>query len=59
MQTLTAEQIVATIDLAEMDEVGTYEVPVNITSMPEGCTYTGEETVQIILTLKKEAENDI
>lgn len=57
LETLTAEQITATIDLKEFKEEGTYDVPVNVTSMPEGCSYNNKVKVQIILTLKEEATN--
>lgn len=56
LEGLTVEQITATIDLSSYTEEGTYEVPVAITSMPEGCTYVGDVTVQIILTLKEVEE---
>ncbi|MBQ8804722.1 MAG: hypothetical protein IJZ53_13930 [Tyzzerella sp.] len=57
LQTLTAEKITATIDLTAFKEEGTFEVPVTITSIPEGCAYTGDVKVQIILSQKEAAGN--
>ena len=51
LQTLTSEVIIATIDLSQYKEEGTYDVPVQVIELPEQCTYLGEATVQI--TLKK------
>ena len=55
LQTLTKENIseviIATIDLSQYKEEGTYEVPVQVIELPEQCTYLGGATVQI--TLKK------
>lgn len=55
LQTLTKENIseiiIATIDLSQYKEEGTYDVPVQVIDLPEQCTYLGEATVQI--TLKK------
>jgi YbbR domain-containing protein len=55
LQTLTketiSEMILATIDLSQYKEQGTYDVPVQVIDLPEQCTYLGEATVQI--TLKK------
>jgi YbbR domain-containing protein len=55
LQTLTketiSEMILATIDLSQYKEEGTYDVPVQVIDLPEQCTYLGEATVQI--TLKK------
>ena len=39
-------------DLKEFTTEGTYTVRVQITELPEGCTYIGEATMQIILTKK-------
>ena len=51
LPTLTSEVIIATIDLSQYKEEGTYDVPVQVIELPEQCTYLGEATVQI--TLKK------
>ena len=55
LQTLTkdtiSEVILATIDLSQYTEEGTYDVPVQVIDLPEQCTYVGGATVQI--TLKK------
>ncbi len=52
LRTLTSEAIIATIDLAEYKEAGTYDnVPVQVIELPEQCTYLGNATVRI--TLKK------
>lgn len=51
LQNLTSEAIIATIDLSQYKEEGTYDVPVQMIELPEQCTYLGEATVQI--TLKK------
>lgn len=51
LKDLTVENVVACIDLQEYTEEGTYDVAVQIISLPEGCKYIGEATVQI--TLKK------
>lgn len=52
LQSLTSEQIIASIDLKEYTREGTYEVPVQITGLPEQCHYIEGETVQIVLTKK-------
>lgn len=52
LQNLTSEQIVASIDLSEYTEEGTYEVPVLIAGLPAQCDYIEGETVQIVLTKK-------
>lgn len=55
LQTLTKENIseviIATIDLSQYKEEGTFDVPVQVIELPEQCTYLGGVTVQI--TLKK------
>ena len=51
LQNLTNEKIIATIDLAQYKEEGTYDVPVQVIELPEQCTYIGGATIQI--TLKK------
>lgn len=51
LQALTSEVIIATIDLSQYTQEGTYDVPVQVIELPEQCTYLGGATVQI--TLKK------
>lgn len=51
LDSLTSEKFIATIDLAELKEEGTYNVPVQVAELPDQCAYLGETTVQI--TLKK------
>lgn len=52
LEGLTVEKIIATIDLAEYKEAGTYEVPVQVIDLPEQCVYLGGATIQITLTRK-------
>lgn len=52
LQALTNEEIVASVDLKEYTEAGTYEVPVQIGRMENQCNYLGGATVQITLTKK-------
>lgn len=52
LDSLTSEKIIASIDLAQCKEEGTYEIPVQITDLPEQCSYLGETTVKITLTKK-------
>lgn len=54
LSVLTAEKVLASIDLSAFTKEGTYDVPVKLVEMPQGCTYTNEATVQIIL---KKADN--
>lgn len=49
---LTIEKIIATIDLSEYKEAGTYDVPVQIIDLPDQCVYLGGATIQITLTKK-------
>ena len=49
---LSVEKIIATIDLAEYKEPGTYEIPVHVIDLPEQCVYLGGATIQITLTRK-------
>lgn len=49
---LTTEKIIATVDLAECKDAGTYEIPVQVIDLPEQCVYLGGATVQITLTRK-------
>ncbi len=53
---LTSDKIIATIDLTEYTNEGTYDIPVKITELPEKCTYIEEVTVRIVLS-KKESNN--
>ena len=48
---LTVENIIATVDLTEYKEAGSYTVPVQVIDLPEQCVYTGGATVEV--TLKK------
>ena len=52
LENLSSEKITASVDLSQYTETGTYTVKVQITELPEGCTYIGEATIQIILTKK-------
>ena len=52
LESLSSENITAKIDLAEFTKEGTYEVLVQITELPEGCTYIGDVAIQIVLTKK-------
>lgn len=51
LEKLTSDNITATIDLKKFTEEGTYEVPVEITELPQECSYIGSASIQI--TLKK------
>ena len=52
LETLTSDQIVATIDLAECKKSGTYEVAVKVIALPETCTYLDNATIGIRLSKK-------
>ena len=52
LERLSSEKITASVDLSQYTEAGTYTVKVEITELPEGCTYIGEATIQIVLTKK-------
>ena len=54
LQELTSEKIIATIDLSQCKEKGTYDVSVHVTGLPEQCSYIGKATIQIILSPKTE-----
>ena len=49
LQNLSSEKIIAVIDLLQYREAGTYDVPVQITDLPNQCVYLGGATVQITL----------
>lgn len=49
---LTNKKIAASIDLKDYKKEGTYSVPVRIASLPEGCTYSEDSVIQIILKKK-------
>lgn len=51
---LTESNIIATIDLTEYTEEGTYTVPVQLLDMPEGCKYLGKVKVQVVLSKKED-----
>lgn len=52
LENLNSDKITASVDLKELTAAGPYTVKVQITELPEGCTYIGEATMQIILTKK-------
>ena len=52
LENMSAEKIAASIDLKSYSEEGTYDVPVTIASLPEGCSFVGGATIQVILTKK-------
>lgn len=52
LEKLTSENITAVVDLKKITEEGSYDVPVNITELPEECTYIGSATIQIVLKKK-------
>ncbi|MBQ4558845.1 MAG: hypothetical protein IJA54_00790 [Tyzzerella sp.] len=52
LENLSSEKIVASVNLAEYKQTGTYTVAVQITELPEGCAYIGNATIQIILKRK-------
>ena len=51
LEKLTSENITAKIDLKKLTEAGAYDVAVEITELPEECSYIGNASIQI--TLKK------
>ena len=52
LNSLTSEKIIASVDLAQYNEEGTYDVPVQVTDLPDQCSYLGETTVKITLIKK-------
>lgn len=50
LENLTAEKIIAIIDVTAYKEEGTYEIPVQIIEAPDECIYVGEAIVQITFT---------
>ena len=52
LESLSVEKITAKVDLAELNSQGTYTVLVQVTELPQGCTYIGQATIQIILKKK-------
>ena len=52
LENMSAEKIAASIDLKSYSEEGTHDVPVTIASLPEGCSFVGGATIQVILTKK-------
>lgn len=52
LEKLTSGNITAKVDLKKFTETGTYDVPVEITELPEECTYIGSATIQIVLKKK-------
>lgn len=49
---LTSESIIASIDLKDFKTEGNYTIPVKVTELPGGCTYTEGAVVKIELTKK-------
>lgn len=54
LEKLTSENIIASIDIKDCTEEGTYTVPVKVTELPDGCEYIEEVQVKIVLTKKEE-----
>ena len=52
LENMSSEKIAASIDLKSYSEPGTYDVPITIASLPEGCSFVGGATIQVILTKK-------
>lgn len=52
LEKLSSEKITASVDLSQYTEAGNYTVQIQITELPEGCTYIGEATINIILIKK-------
>ena len=57
LSTLTDDGFVASIDLTEYVEPGEYLVPVVISEQPEGCTYSREAKVKVIISHADETAN--
>lgn len=52
LEKLTSESIIASIDLKDYKTEGNYTIPVKVTELPSGCTYTEGAAVKIELTKK-------
>ena len=52
MESLTNGELVVAIDLASFQTKGTHTVPLLVTKLPTGCTYSEDVTVQIKLSKK-------
>lgn len=52
LEKLTSESIIASIDLKDYKTEGNYTIPVKVTELPGGCTYTEGAAVKIELTKK-------
>lgn len=52
LEKLTSESIIASIDLKDYKTEGNYTIPVKVTELPGGCTYTAGAAVKIELTKK-------
>lgn len=52
LQQMSIEKIAALVDLKDYKEEGTFNVPVKIASLPEGCTLVEGAMIQITLTKK-------
>lgn len=50
LENLTAEKIIAIIDVTSYKEEGTYDIPVQIVEAPDECSYVSEAIVQITFT---------
>lgn len=54
LEKLSSETIIASIDLKDYSEEGSYTVLVKVTEAPEGCRYIEEVQVKIVLTKKED-----
>lgn len=54
LEKLTLENVITAIDLAAYKEAGSYDVAIQIIDCPDGCTYTGGASVEIILSEQQE-----
>lgn len=52
LQTMSIEKIAALVDLKDYKTEGTFDVPIKIASLPEGCTFVEGASIQIILKKK-------
>lgn len=56
LEKLSESNIIATVDMNNFTEPGTYDVLVQILDMPEGCKYIGNAKIQVILSKKDNDE---
>ena len=54
LEEVSADTVIAAINLADCNEEGSYTVPVKVTKAPDGCKYMEEVQVKIVLTKKEE-----